>query len=131
MWLALILAGGTVGTAVRAWLEGAYAPPPGEWPWVTLGINLGGALLLGALLATLAATGEDAGWRRGVRLGLGTGLLGGFTTYSTFSVETMELLRSSLIVGVAYALTTVAAGFVVALGAAWTVGRLAARRTRQ
>lgn len=129
MWLTLILVGGTAGTAARAWLEGAYAPPPGEWPWVTLGINVGGALLLGGLVTLLAVTGSDAGWRRGVRLGLGTGLLGGFTTYSTFSVETMELLRASWLLGVAYAVTTVVAGFLAALGASWSVVELARRRT--
>ena len=131
LWLALILVGGTVGTAARAQLEGAYAPPLGAWPWVTLGINVSGALLLGGLVTLLAVTGSDAGWRRGVRLGLGTGLLGGFTTYSTFSVETMELLRTSWLLGVAYAATTVVAGFVAALGAAWAVGELARPRTRR
>ena len=90
---------------------------------------MGGALLLGGLVTLLAVTGSDAGWRRGVRLGLGTGLLGGFTTYSTFSVETMELLRASWLLGVAYAVTTVVAGFLAALGASWSVVELARRRT--
>lgn len=115
-WLGLIAVGGGLGTALRAWLEGSFATPPGQWPWVTFWINLGGAFLLGVLLESLAETGADRGWRRGVRLGVGTGLLGGFTTYSTFSVEIVERLRAGAwAIGVGYGLASVVGG----LGAAW------------
>lgn len=123
-WLAVILAGGTVGTGTRAWLAAAFPHGPGEWPWATLGINLTGALLLGVLLEVLAGTGPDRGWRRAVRLGVGTGVLGGYTTYSTFAVETFELVRAGAwLAGLGYALGSV----VVGLGAAWA-GALLARR---
>ncbi len=123
-WLAVILVGGSIGTGIRAGLSSAFPHGPGEWPWATFGINLTGALLLGILLEVLAGTGPDRGWRRVVRLGLGTGVLGGFTTYSTFAVETVELLRAGAwLAGIGYALGSVLVGLV----AAWS-GVLLARR---
>jgi CrcB protein len=120
-WLLVILAGGTVGTAVRAGLESAFSPAPGQWPWTTFWINASGALVLGVLLTLLAEIGPDRGWLRGIRLGVGTGVLGGYTTYSTFSVETLLLLRSGgWLLGLAYALTSV----VVGVGAAYAGARL-------
>lgn len=114
--LALIFLGAAVGTSLRSALETAYGPGPDQWPWATFWINVGGALLLGALLEGIAASGRDAGWRRGLRLAAGTGLLGGFTTYSTFSLETVLLLRSGQwAIGVGYALASVTAGVLAAL----------------
>ena len=115
-WLVLIFLGAAVGTTVRSLLEGTWPAGPGQVPWTTFWINVGGSLLLGMLLEAIAASGRDAGWRRGLRLGLGTGMLGGFTTYSTFSVETVLLLRSGhwpLAIG--YALASVVAGVLAAL----------------
>lgn len=110
-WLGVILLGGTVGTAARAALESSFAPAPGQWPWTTFWINLAGAFLLGALLEGLAISGRDHGWRRGLRLGLGTGVLGGFTTYSTFAVESFGLIGSaSWLVGLGYAVGSVLLG---------------------
>lgn len=115
-WLIVIGVGGSLGTAVRAGLEAAFAPPLGQWPAVTFWINVGGAFLLGGLLEFLAAGGADRGWRRGLRLGVGTGVLGGFTTYSTFSVETAELLRHGYWqVGLGYPLASVVLGVLAAL----------------
>jgi Integral membrane protein possibly involved in chromosome condensation len=114
-WLGVILVGGMVGTAVRSALEAAFAPVPGQWPWTTFWINLAGALLLGALLEGLSIAGPDRGWRRGLRLGLGTGMLGGFTTYSTFAVESFGLIGSpAWLIGLGYAVGSVALGVVAA-----------------
>jgi len=57
----------------------------GEVPWATIAVNLSGAFLLGALMAASLQTET--------LLLLGTGLLGGFTTMSTFGVETASLLK--------------------------------------
>lgn len=113
--LAMVFAGGSVGTAVRAAIEATFGAPAGTWPWATFGINLSGAFLLGALLEVLARSGPDTGRRRLLRLGLGTGVLGGYTTYSTFSVETLGLLQSGAwLPGIGYALSSVALGFLAA-----------------
>lgn len=128
-WLGLILVGGSLGTALRAALEAAYAPPPGQWPWVTFWINVSGSFVLGALLQTLAETGEDRGWRRAARLGIGTGVLGGFTTYSTFSVETVQLARAGAWpAGAGYTLGSVVVGVLAAAVAMDGVRRVLRRR---
>ncbi|MGV8907751.1 MAG: CrcB family protein [Propionicimonas sp.] len=115
-WLGLIFVGGAAGTTARSALESAYGAAPGQWPWVTFWINVGGSLLLGALLEGIAASGGDAGWRRGLRLGVGTGVMGGFTTYSTFSVETVSLLRSGQgLLAAGYGLASVTTGVLAAL----------------
>jgi len=57
----------------------------GEVPWATIAVNLSGAFLLGALMAASLHTET--------LLFLGTGLLGGFTTMSTFGVETVSLIK--------------------------------------
>ena len=125
--LALIFAGGTLGTWVRAVLENAAPAEPNGIPWTTLAINVTGSLLLGVLLESLARTGPDSGWRRGARLTLGTGVLGGFTTYSTFTVETVQRLTpESHFIGLAYALGSVVLG-----AAAAAAGYLAGRRMGQ
>ena len=127
-WLGVILLGGTAGTATRAWLEGSYAPVTGQWPWTTFWVNVSGALLLGVLLEVLAETGADRGWRRAVRLGVGTGFLGGYTTYSTFAMETGQLLDAGRwLLGVGYGLGSVVLG----LAAAFCGQRLVRRLLKQ
>lgn len=93
-FLALVAVGGALGSAARAALAHAHPTPPGGWPGATLTVNLAGALLLGLLLGVLARSGMGRGRRRGVRLALGTGVLGGFTTYSTLAVEAALLARA-------------------------------------
>ena len=119
--LALVAGGGAVGTTVRHLLETAVVPAHGQLPWVTFVINVTGAFLLGALVTTLVRTGADVGWRRRVRLGVGTGALGGYTTYSTFAVEACGLLGA----GRVWASTGYAVGTVLAGVAAASLGLLA------
>ena len=125
----LVAAGATIGTAIRATLELAYPAQPGGWPWATFLINIAGSLLLGIVLESLARSGDDTGWRQRVRLTVGTGVLGGFTTYSTFIVEIDQLARSGhLIVGASYALVSVVTG-VFAAGAGVALAGAAMRHT--
>jgi len=114
-YLGLVILGGTVGTALREAL-GLVLPPldlvaGAHLPLTTVGINLLGALLLGLLLEVLLRHGHDAGGRRSLRLLLGTGLLGGFTTYSALATDSAVLLHAGAVgVAVAYALGTVLLG---------------------
>lgn len=109
--LAVVFVGGAIGTAVRSLLSDAFPHPDGGWPWTTFSINVIGALLLGMLLESLVRSGEDSGVRRLLRLGVGTGVMGGFTTYSTFMVETTEL---SWLLGALYVVATVVVGALAA-----------------
>lgn len=86
----LVLLGGILGTAAREALTLAV-PGIGGFPTTILAVNMLGAFLLGLLLESLLRAGHDAGARRTLRLMLGTGFLGGFTTYSTFAVDAVEL----------------------------------------
>jgi CrcB protein len=115
-WLALIFLGAALGTTARSLLEGAWPAAPGAFPFTTFWINVSGSLLLGMLLEAIAESGRDTGWRRGLRLGVGTGVLGGFTTYSTFSVETVLVLRPrNGLLAAGYALASVVTGVLAAL----------------
>ncbi|WP_275450774.1 CrcB family protein [Arthrobacter sp. H20] len=86
----LVFIGGMAGTLCRYWLDGII-PTPRGLPLPTLAINLFGSFLLGLLLEALLRTGEDRGKRLMVRVLAGTGFLGGFTTYSAFAIEAIEL----------------------------------------
>ena len=113
-YLGLVFLGGTAGTALREVL-GLLLPidlaAGARLPLTTLGINLLGALLLGLLLEALVRRGRDAGGRRTTRLLLGTGLLGGFTTYSALATDSALLLQNGAVgIAVAYALGTVLLG---------------------
>ncbi|MEV4987838.1 fluoride efflux transporter FluC [Pseudarthrobacter sp. LMD1-1-1.1] len=89
----VVILGGTFGALARYGL-GSILPAPGGWPVPTLVINLAGAFLLGALLEALVRRGPDAGRLRLVRLLVGTGFLGAFTTYSTLAVEATTLFSA-------------------------------------
>lgn len=74
-----------------------------------------GAALLGFLLEYLAGTGNDVGARQTFRLFAGTGVIGGFTTYGTFILETdTRLLGAHLLVGLSYAAVSIILGLVFA-----------------
>ena len=121
--LGAVFLGGACGTAIRALLGDAFRRPAGSWPWTTFCINVIGASLLGFLLEALVRSGEDRGGRPLTRLGVGTGVLGGFTTYSTFMVETTGL--SWLLAG-GYVVATLVLGAL----AAWVGIRVAKTSVR-
>lgn len=124
----LVIVGGAIGTTIRSALESSFPIRAGHWPWTTFGINLTGSFILGFLLQSLALSGPDSGWRRSIRLGVGTGVMGGYTTYSSFSVETVSLLRrGAWLLGIGYGLASVLAG----VGLAAFGMRLAGRWTRR
>ena len=86
----VVALGGAIGGAAR-WLVNASLPHVmGTFPWSTLIENVTGSLLLGVLLVYVLEV-----WRPGryVRAFLGTGVLGGYTTFSTFSTDILALAR--------------------------------------
>ncbi|GMM93342.1 fluoride efflux transporter CrcB [Qipengyuania sp. MTN3-11] len=88
--------GGAFGAALRyqagrsmtAWLG---APAMGIFPWATLAVNALGSLLMGLLAGWLARHAGEGGDQ--LRLLIGVGLLGGFTTFSAFSLEMVLLIE--------------------------------------
>ena len=126
--LALVFAGGTVGTALRELLA-ITVPPVAGVAVVIVGINVFGAFLLGLLLETLARRGPDEGRRRQLRLLLGTGVLGGFTTYSALATDTSLLLADDRLgTAMLYALGTVILGALAAWAGIATGAALHHRR---
>jgi CrcB protein len=112
LWVAL---GGAAGACARFGVSRAWGGRDG-FPWATFAVNVAGSLALGALLATLPPGSER------MRAGLAVGFCGGFTTFSTFSHETLVLLqRGSPAPALAYAAGSVVAGVL----AAWAGMRLA------
>ena len=107
-WI-LVAIGGGVGAVARYALGLQAGRMLGaELPWGTLIANVLGGLLMGALVGGLALRG-DADQERW-RLLLGVGMLGGFTTFSAFSLETAMMIgRRQLEVAALYALISVAA----------------------
>lgn len=108
----LIAVGGAVGTLARYELSLAVPVHPGTLPITTLLINVVGAFLLGALLGTI---GRDAPNDRIMRPLLGVGFLGGFTTFSTFAVETVQLVRHDhAALAAVYVIASIALGLAAA-----------------
>lgn len=112
----LVALGGGLGAAGRYGVSLALPAKPGEWPWATFSINVAGSLLIGLLAGWLSTRGEAGEpWR----LFLGVGVLGGFTTFSAYSLETLRMIeRGEWPMALAYAVGSVAAGLAaVAIGA--------------
>jgi len=104
-------AAGAAGAIARYGVGVAFGTR--SFPWATLGINVLGSFLLGAVL-TLGAL---RGWSDHVILPLGTGFLGAFTTFSTFSYETQLLLRMGRPGAAAiYVITSLIGGVIAAFG---------------
>lgn len=107
---------GAVLGAWARWLAGLWLNA-GSWPWGTLAVNLAGGYLVGVVLALVAGHPEWPAW---VRLGAITGFMGGLTTFSTFSAETVAMLeRGAYVSALGYA------GFSLAGSLALTAAGLA------
>ena len=102
----LVMAGGAIGAASRFHIGRWVGALSGVgWPAGTLAVNLIGGLLMGVLAGVLHKRGLAEGWR----LFLGVGVLGGFTTFSAFSLEMMDLIEQGRWLGsAAYAALSVA-----------------------
>ena len=105
MNMLLVMAGGAIGAGLRYQLGRLALRLAGpDWPWGTFAANVLGGLAMGVLVGMLSRI--DAA--EGVRLLLGVGLLGGFTTFSSFSLEVVTMIERGALIGAAgYALASV------------------------
>lgn len=122
LWVAL---GGAVGSALRYGVAQLAERFPAflAFPWATLGVNVSGSLLLGAVGGWVSV---DASASPQLRAFVMIGLLGGYTTFSTFALEGLALLQAGQ---AARAIGYASASVLLAVGAAaigWTLARGAA-----
>jgi CrcB protein len=123
--LAAVFAGGFAGALARYELGLAWRTGTGRFPWTTLTINLSGAFLLGVILTVLV---ERIGPTRYLRAFLCVGVLGAWTTMSTFAVEADLLVRDGhASAALAYAAATVLVGIALT----WAGVTLARRLDRR
>ncbi len=111
--LAAVAAGGALGSLARWALGEALPTSSGEFPWATFAANVSGALALGLLMVLVLDLWPPG---RYLRPFLATGLIGGFTTFSAYMLETRDLLDDGQ---AGLALTYVAATLVAGLAATW------------
>lgn len=92
--LALVAAGGGLGSVARFWVSGVIARRYGEtFPWGTLAVNVTGSAAIGVVAAALL-TPEHGIEHRTAWAGLVIGVLGSYTTVSSFSLQTLALARN-------------------------------------
>ncbi len=120
----IVAAGGALGAVARygvgVWTQRLF--PTAQWPWATLTVNVVGGLLMGLLAGWLAFRGGAHG--ESLRLFAAVGALGGFTTFSAFSLEAALMIeRRQLAMAGGY----VAASVVLSIAALF-IGLMVARR---
>ncbi|HTU11288.1 MAG TPA: fluoride efflux transporter CrcB [Allosphingosinicella sp.] len=115
--LLLVMLGGAIGAGARhlAGMAGLRWLGPG-FPWATLFVNLLGSLLMGLLAGWLVQRGGN----EQVRLFLAVGILGGFTTFSAFSLELgLMLQRGELAAALSYVLASMIGGVLLLFAGLW------------
>jgi len=126
--LLVIAVGGALGSLARWGLTLALPHPVGAFPWATFDANVSGCLLIGLLMVVVLDVLPP---HRHLRPFLGVGVLGGFTTFSTYMLDARALLAAGRPgTAAAYLFGSLAAG----LTAVWlgvTLARLAVRTARQ
>jgi CrcB protein len=124
--LAAVSAGGALGALARYGLLLAWPTRHGAFPWGTFVINVAGCFAIGVLmvLVTEVRTAHPL-----VRPFLGTGVLGGFTTFSTYAEETRALLAPGTVaVAVAYLAGTLLAALAATVAGTWLTRLVTVRR---
>ncbi|MFE3164955.1 fluoride efflux transporter CrcB [Streptomyces sp. NPDC059224] len=119
--VAVVAAGGAIGALARYAIAQALPTAAGGFPWATFWTNAVGCAVIGAFLILIA---EGLPAHRLVRPFFGTGVLGGFTTFSTYAVDIQKLVdHGRPATGLAY----LAATLCVALAAVWCAARVTRR----
>jgi CrcB protein len=113
VWIAL---GGAIGTIARFAVSGAFARMVGEtFPWGTIVVNISGCLVIG-LLATITGPDGRLVVAPDLRQFMLIGLCGGYTTFSSFSLQTLNLIRNGELMSAA---GNTAISFVACMLAVW------------
>jgi len=122
-WIAVAV-GGALGSVARFWLTGAMTALTGpRFPWGTLLINVAGSFVIG-LVASVTLTPARISMHPDIRIFLMTGVCGGFTTFSAFSLQTLDLLQTGdAVPAFGYAIGSVVL-CVVGTYCGWLLGRL-------
>jgi CrcB protein len=120
--LFLVILGGGIGSGLRHGVNLAAARWIGiEFPWGTLAVNVIGSFLIGAFAGWLAFRG-DTHATQSLRLFLTTGILGGFTTFSAFSLDFALLFeRGDTVLAAVYVIASVAISLAAIFAALWLV----------
>ncbi|RSU54668.1 fluoride efflux transporter CrcB [Sphingomonas sp. S-NIH.Pt15_0812] len=118
--LVLVMLGGAIGSGARHWTGRWMLARLGpDFPYGTLTVNLVGGFAMGVLTGLLARVGGNEPWR----LLLGVGVLGGYTTFSSFSLDVVTLAeRGQILTALGYVLLSVI-GAILALFAGLLVTR--------
>ncbi|MGW3010262.1 fluoride efflux transporter FluC [Streptomyces sp. NPDC001219] len=111
--IGVVAVGGAVGATARYGAALLWPTGNGAFPWTTLGVNVVGCALMGVLMVLITEVGTA---HRLVRPFLGTGILGGFTTFSTYAVDIQRLIDAG---HPAEALACLAGTLCAALAAVW------------
>jgi len=122
-WVA-VAAGGALGSLARYWMTGAMAALTGpRFPYGTLLINILGSFVIGAV-AGVTLTPDRMGMHPDVRIFLMVGICGGFTTFSAFSLQTLELLQTGDVIPAALYVAGSVTLCVLFVWFGWWLGRL-------
>ena len=125
--LAAIAVGGAFGAPARYGVAQLIHVQPNGFPWATFWTNISGSLALGLVLALILERFPPS---RYLRPFVATGFLGAYTTYSTFAVETVLLLKNGhTAAAIVYAGASLLAGFAAVWAGVWT-GRALPLRIR-
>ncbi|MFE6740644.1 fluoride efflux transporter FluC [Streptomyces tubercidicus] len=111
--IGVVAAGGGLGAAARYGAVLLWPTGAGTFPWTILAVNVVGCALMGVLMVMVTEVWSD---HRLVRPFLGTGVLGGFTTFSTYAVDIQRLIDAG---HPAAAMATLAGTVLAALAAVW------------
>ncbi|SEH01965.1 CrcB protein [Nonomuraea solani] len=121
--LAAIAAGGALGALARHGVQTALPAGPADFPWATFWVNVSGCLLIGVLMVVIT---EIRPAHRLVRPFLGVGVLGGYTTFSTYAVDVQRLIAARApLTGLLYLAGTLAAAVTAVATGMWLTRRIA------